>query len=306
MVEINNNFGVKRIVATQLANPVQGNVKYSPIKGLWFLSMCTLTVLFGYQTLNLHTLILFIISTALVLCLGHSLGMHRLLIHRSYKATQWLDSFLIYCGALVGMSGPVSMIKTHDTRDWAQRHPICHNYFSHRESFWKDAWWQLCCEIELLHPPEYQYETLVDKSRWIQYLEKTWMVQQIFIAVVLYWIGDFSWVIWGVCARVAVVNIGHWLIGYFAHNQGGLDWYVGSAGVQGYNVPCVGLITMGESYHNNHHAFPGSAKLGLYKGQVDVGWYVLLLFKKLGWVWEVKLPRDLEPRPGLEYRGKEI
>jgi len=41
---------------------------------------------------------------------------------------------------------------------------------------------------------------------------------------------------------------------------------------------------MGENWHNNHHAFPTSAKLGLEKGQWDPGWWVLSLLRKMGLV----------------------
>ena len=51
---------------------------------------------------------------------------------------------------------------------------------------------------------------------------------------------------------------------------------------QGYNVGIAGLISMGESWHNNHHAFPGSAKLGLLPGQIDAGWWLIKSFALLG------------------------
>ena len=65
------------------------------------------------------------------------------------------------------------------------------------------------------------------------------------------------WLVWGIALRVAACVTGHWLVGYFAHNRGPRSWHVEGAGVQGYNVPYCGLITMGEAWHNNHHALPG-------------------------------------------------
>ena len=85
---------------------------------------------------------------------------------------------------------------------------------------------------------------------------------------------------WGICMRVAVSVTGHWFIGYFAHNQGARDWHVDGAAIQGFNIKFASLITMGESWHNNHHAFPGSALLGIEKNQLDPGWWVLLALKK--------------------------
>jgi stearoyl-CoA desaturase (Delta-9 desaturase) len=95
------------------------------------------------------------------------------------------------------------------------------------------------------------------------------MAQQLPWAVLLFAIGDLPWLVWGIAARVAASVTGHWLVGYFAHNRGPRSWHIEGAGVQGYNVPYCGLITMGEAWHNNHHAFPSSARLGLNNGEVD-------------------------------------
>jgi hypothetical protein len=72
----------------------------------------------------------------------------------------------------------------------------------------------------------------------------------------------------------------------------------GAAG-QGYNVACAGLISMGESWHNNHHAFPGSAKMGLFPGQIDLGWHLIRTFEALGLATNVKTPADLPVRREL-------
>jgi stearoyl-CoA desaturase (delta-9 desaturase) len=63
-------------------------------------------------------------------------------------------------------------------------------------------------------------------------------------------------VIWGICLRVTVSVTGHWLVGHFAHRESGQSWIVEGAAAQGYDVAIAGLISMGESWHNNHHAFP--------------------------------------------------
>jgi stearoyl-CoA desaturase (delta-9 desaturase) len=113
-------------------------------------------------------------------------------------------------------------------------------------------------------------------------MERTWMLQQLPWAVLFYWLGGWSWVLWGICTRTSASILGHWLIGYLAHNKGDRSWHVSGAAVQGYNVRWFALLTMGESWHNNHHAFPGSARLGIEKGQWDPGWWVLLLLAKIG------------------------
>jgi stearoyl-CoA desaturase (delta-9 desaturase) len=56
---------------------------------------------------------------------------------------------------------------------------------------------------------------------------------------------------------------------------------------------------MGESWHNNHHAYPGSAKMGLLPGQTDLGWWLIRTFEASGLATNIKTPDNLCPRPGL-------
>ena len=126
------------------------------------------------------------------------------------------------------------------------------------------------------------------------------MWQQLPWAVLFAAVGGWSWLIWGVCARVSVSVVGHWLVGHFAHRQGGQSWIVRGAAAQGYNVKLAGLVSMGESWHNNHHAFPGSAKLGLFPGQSDLGWALIRAFEALGLATQIKTPAELPSRQELE------
>jgi len=184
-------------------------------------------------------------------------------------------------------------------RDYAQRLPVCHDYLRHGRSFWRDAWWQLACELRLAREPRLVLEPRVADDRFYRFLERTWVAQQLPWALLFYAWGGWAFVFWGVCARVTAGVFGHWLVGFFAHNHGGMHRVVDNAAVQGRNVRLTSLLTMGECWHNNHHAFPGSARLGLEKGEWDPGWWVLCAFEKLGLAWQIRLPEHLAPRPEL-------
>lgn len=261
--------------------------------------MTTIGLAGAVNTFSCENFCVFLLTTAVTLCLGHSLGMHRRFIHNSYDCPKWLEYMFVYFGVLVGLAGPFGMMYTHDLRDWAQRQKRCHDYFGHKSSFLKDGFWQLHCDITLTHPPVFLPQNEVASDRFYRFVEKTWMWQQLPIALLFFWIGGVDWVIWGVCLRVAVSVTGHWLIGYFAHNTGHREWHVENAAIQGFNVKFCGLITMGECWHNNHHAFPNSALLGIHTDQTDPGWWVLMLLKKAGLVWNTKKPDDLPLRPEL-------
>jgi fatty-acid desaturase len=292
-------FRAPRMFDAATTDAVEGRVRWKPVKSLWITGM-TLAALFGgpvYFTWG--ALALFLATTAATVCLGHSLGMHRRLIHRAYGCSLWLERLFVYLGTLVGMAGPYGMIRQHDLRDWAQRKPRCHAYLAHRSLILRDGWWQLHCELKLAHPPELVLERRVAEDRFYRAIERSWMAQQLPWAALFLTVGGMPWLVWGIAVRIAASVTGHWLVGYFAHNRGPRSWHLEGAGVQGYNVPYCGLITMGEAWHNNHHAFPGSARLGLRQGEVDPGWWVLLGLAKLGLVWDLKTPEMLPRRPNL-------
>ncbi|CAN5285273.1 hypothetical protein BH11PSE11_BH11PSE11_07840 [soil metagenome] len=276
-----------------------GVVRYSPAKSLWFISMAGASIVGGLLTFTWSAFALFVLTTAVVLLFGHSLGSHRKLIHDSYECSKWLEYVLVYCGVQVGLAGPIGLLRQHELRDYAQRLPNCHEYLRHGRNGWTDAWWQLNCELHLADPPSIEVEPRIADDRFYRFLESTWMAQQLPIALLFYLWGGGAFVFWGVCARVAVGVFGHWLIGYWAHNRGGMHFEVTGAAVQGRNIRFTSLLTMGECWHNNHHAFPGSARLGFAPGEWDPGWWALTALRFAGLVWNLKLPCVLPDRPEL-------
>ena len=125
------------------------------------------------------------------------------------------------------------------------------------------------------------------------------MWQQLPLAVAFFAIGGWPWVVWGVFVRVGVCVTGHWLVGHFAHTSGEQSWHIDGVAVQGYNVRYAGFVTMGEAFHNNHHAFPSSAKMGLLPGQTDLGWRLIRVLERLGLAWNIRTPENLPQRSGL-------
>lgn len=280
-------------------NPVSGTVFWSPIKSLWLTGHALVAVVGGSLAFSYEAVLVSFMFTIATLCLGHTIGLHRLLIHRSFECPKWFEYLLVHLGTVVGMGGPFRMLYLHDIRDWAQRHRECHPFFIHQNPIWKDCLWQLHCDIKLHEPPKFQIEDTVLNDPMHRLLQRTWMLQQLPWAVLFYWIGGTGFVIWSISARVTISLIGHWLVGYFAHNAGARNWHLEGHAVQGHNVPGISLLTMGESWHNNHHAFPGSARLGLPATQFDPGWWVLKALSRFGLVSNLRLPQHFPERQEL-------
>ncbi|ANK84092.1 MULTISPECIES: fatty acid desaturase [unclassified Rhizobium] len=281
------------------SDPVKGRVVWMPAKSIWITAMTVVAVVDGPLTFSWSAVTVFVLSTAITICLGHSVGMHRLLIHRSFSAPLWLERLLVYLGTLVGMAGPFGMIYAHDIRDWAQRQRDCHDLYAHRRSFFVDAFWQMHCAVALDRPPRFVLEERERGDRFYRFLEATWMAQQIPLGLLLLILGGLPWLVWGIAVRVSVSLTGHWLVGHFAHRHGHQGWSVDDVAVQGYNLPHFGLVTFGESFHGNHHAFPESARLGIEPGQLDLGWHFIRLLAALGLASAIKLPHTIVPRDGL-------
>lgn len=277
------------------ANPVDGVVRWDPAHSMWNGMMLTgalaAPLFFSWSAFGL-----FLVSTAAGLLFGHSVGFHRRMIHGSFECSILLERVLAWFGTTVGMSGPFWMIRTHDLRDWAQRQSDCHDYLAHRGGMLRDAWWQLHCRLDLFRPPRFDLGR-IGADPVHRFLDKTWMAQQLPIAAALYLGGGVGYVLWGVCARVAISVHGHWFIGHLAHTRGPQTWLVDHAGVQAHDVPWAAIPTMGEAWHNNHHAYPGSARIGLYSGQLDFGWNLIQVLHRLGLVWNVRTPASLPARP---------
>jgi fatty-acid desaturase len=288
-----------RIRHRNVAEVCEGTVRFSWSKGAWFLGMTAAAIVGGAMTASPGAVALYVASTAVVLLFGHSLGSHRKLIHDSFQCPRWLEYTLVYCGVQVGLAGPLGLMRQHELRDYAQRLPTCHDYLRHGRPFWIDAWWQLVCELRLVREPLLVIEPRVANDRFYRFLERTWMAQHLPWALLFYAWGGWGFVFWGVCARVATGVFGHWIIGFVAHNHGEMRHVVDAAAVQGRNVRFTSLLTMGECWHNNHHAFPGSARLGLTPGEWDPGWWVLSGLERAGLVWNIRLPKDLASRPEL-------
>ena len=285
------------------ANPVDGRVTLDAKKALWNLGMIGSALAFAPLTVSAASIAVFLVLTYVGLLFGHSIGMHRFMIHRTFDAPLWLERLLVYLGVLVGMSGPSGVIRIHDIRDWAQRQSDCHDFFSHRRGYFQDVFWQLTCVFRFEKPPTVTVEPKFADDPWYRWMDKTWRYQQLLLAVPLYMAGGWSWVVWGVFVRVAVCNVGHWTITYLCHNPGPGRWFVKGAAVQASDLPGLGLISCGECWHSNHHAFPESARIGLAPGQSDPSWTVIRILGALGLAYNIGLPRASKYQDDLIPRG---
>jgi stearoyl-CoA desaturase (delta-9 desaturase) len=101
------------------------------------------------------------------------------------------------------------------------------------------------------------------------------------------WFGALLGFLWGGLVRVFLTHHMTWSINSICHVFGRRDYKSSDRSTN--NLIC-GLLAFGEGWHNNHHAFPSSARHGLKWWQFDFSWLVILAMKKCGLAWNLKLP----------------
>ncbi len=101
------------------------------------------------------------------------------------------------------------------------------------------------------------------------------------------WSGALLGLLWGGLARIFLVHHVTWSVNSVCHLWGrqpfpGRD--------ESRNNLVFGILALGEGWHNNHHAFPTSARHGLRWWEFDLSYYVIRALALLGLAWEVKVP----------------
>ena len=94
--------GSERIIVDSSTDPVEGRVRWKPVKSIWIGSMTLVTLIAGPLLFTWDAFAVFVVGCAITLCAGHSVGMHRRLIHNSFECPLWLEYLMVYSGVLVG------------------------------------------------------------------------------------------------------------------------------------------------------------------------------------------------------------
>jgi len=292
-------FKVHSLTISPDTDPLTGTAHWDAARSLWNGGMMAAAIILGPIFFTWSAFAVFFALLMLTMCTGHSVGFHRRLIHRTFQCPKSLEHLLVWSGTLVGMQGPFWVMRAHDIRDWAQRQPDCHPFLKHGGGLVMDGWWNLHCTLVLKNPPAFDPGPGIGDDAFYRFLQRTWMAQQLVLAVPLYLLGGWPWLVWGICVRVSVGVTSHWLVGYLCHTHGPQNWHVDDGAVQAHDVPWAAILSMGESWHNNHHAFPASAQHGVFPGQLDIGFHFVQALGLVGLAWNIQTPQNLPRRAGI-------
>jgi stearoyl-CoA desaturase (delta-9 desaturase) len=240
----------------------------------------------------------------LTMGLGVSVGLHRGLIHRSFRASRAVERVLATLGALAGLGGAIGMSRMHAMRDFHQNQPECPPYFGYSEGLLAAMKYALFFDSAApdasVYPP---VEPSILGDGWFRFLERAGLWLQVPLGLALYAAGGPAFVAWGVFVRLALTQDGFWLIHYVSHVEGEQPYELPGCAEQGRNAGWLALVSMGESWHNNHHAYPGSARMGFGWRQPDPGYCMVRALEALGLVRDVKTAEHLPLRSGARRKS---
>lgn len=254
-----------------------------------FFHLAAIPVFFTFSWQNLAVLL---IGNWIVGSLGVGLGWHRLLTHRSFAAPKWLEYLLTILGTM-SMQDPPDK--------WVATHRLHHKYVdterdphSARPGFW----WPQLGWVVWGRAQDHDAETMrryipdLQKDPVHRLISRLYCVPILLSAFLLFAVGGWAMVVWGVAARVVVGWHTTWFVNSLAHMYGGRPHETGDLSTNNW---FVAILTFGEGWHNNHHAFPTSARHGLAWYQFDMNWITIRIFEKLGWAKKIKLA-DVRPQ----------
>ena len=237
----------------------------------------------------------------LVTAVGVTVGYHRLFTHRSFETTRPVKFVFAVLGAMA-VEGPllnwVAMHRRHHQHSDGEGDPHSpHHHGEGLRGLLAGAWhahvgWMFDRDPDDL--PRYvgdlQSDTLLRR------VSKTWTLWSAFglvLPAVLGGLITWSWsgallgFIWGGLTRVFLVHHVTWSINSVCHLWGTRPF---RSHDESRNNAIFGVLGLGEGWHNNHHAFPTSARHGLRWWEFDASYWLIRGLELCGLAWKVKVP----------------
>ena len=265
-----------------------------------FVALCA--AIWAFWGVGFHWTELWLLLVGYVITgLGITIGFHRLLTHKSFETTGWLKAVFTIAGSMAAEGPAIGWAANHRQH---HRHSDTHDD-PHSPHLHGGGVRGVLRGLWHAHTGWLMTHVQSDRARWTPDLEEDkvyrfvdrtflfWLGLSLVIPGVIGWAVAGNWVggmmgfIWGGAIRILLVHHITWSVNSICHVWGSRPF---RSKDESRNNPIVGVLAFGEGWHNNHHAFPASARHGLKWWQFDSSWIIIKTLEKVGLVWDVRVP----------------
>jgi stearoyl-CoA desaturase (delta-9 desaturase) len=222
--------------------------------------------------------IILCISMVILTELGITMGFHRMLVHQSFIAHPIVKFILLMLGSMA-LQGPAS--------NWASVHLKHHAHTDEDDdphSPTVKGWLHSHCGwiFTMKHDEHISARQTFGKKfqqdKMVQFFDATFFVWSMIGLFIPFLIGGLNGLLWGGFVRLFLALNFTWSVNSFCHIIGGRMFNTADKSKNNF---IVGILAMGEGWHNNHHAFPRSAFHGMAWWQIDISGYIIRLLEIL-------------------------
>jgi stearoyl-CoA desaturase (delta-9 desaturase) len=269
-----------------VGGPMVALVAAVPLAWGWGVGWHDLALLAGFYTLAV---------------LGITVGFHRHFTHKAFKARPWLRVAMAITGSLAVQGNVFNWVADHRR----------HHAFSDKEgdphSPWAFGTSPAAVAKGFLHAhmgwffdrnetnhARFIPDLLADRAlRGVARTFGVWVAVSLLLPAVIGGLVTWSWqgavtgFFWGGLVRLAISNHVTWSINSICHMVGERPF---RSRDRSRNFWPLAILSMGESWHNLHHADPTCARHGVLRGQIDISARLIWVFERFGWAHDVRWP----------------
>ena len=232
--------------------------------------------------------------------LGIGVGFHRLFTHRSFKAPDWVRATFAILGSSAAEGPVIEWVATHRRHhQFSDAEGDPHSPHAGRSGgflgalrglFHAHIGWMFGAPVRA---DEDRYAKDLRADPLMRFVSRTFVVWVLAGLAVAFGlgvaltgsvVGGLTAMLWGGAVRIFLLHHATFSINSLCHFFGRREFETGD---ESRNIGWLAIPTFGEAWHNNHHAFPTSARHGLGRHQVDPSAGVISLLERFGLAWDV-------------------
>ncbi len=216
--------------------------------------------------------------------IGVGVALHRYFAHKAFTTSRPFQ-FALGLMAASAFGDPIR---------FAGKHRLHHRYVDTDKDVHtpRDGIWQ-CWVGSMLEPAYSEEEARRQVGDLLEYpelrwLSRFWLVPGLLLITLAYLIGGITMAGIGACLGPVLLMHQSSAVNYLCHKYGTRRYDIKDSSTNNF---LVALLTFGEGWHNNHHRHPRSARAGEEWWEIDMFYYVIAIFRRLGLIWNVRTAR---------------